>query len=142
MESAVTTPDQADAPRRGTATGAALTSATTAEFAAAARTLNRVARTRGLVGPSFRCPPRLVGVDRSIRRRRDGAVVAVRLRGRPLGAVLADMIEGVVVANRLRSPHADRLRSELWLSLEAPATVRSPTPAGSASHPGVGTEVA
>jgi hypothetical protein len=88
--------------------------ASTVDFASAARTLTREARRRGLVGPSFRCPPRLVGVDRTIRRRPDGAIVSVRLRGRPWPAVLADMIEGVVVANRLRPPHADRLRTELW----------------------------
>ena len=87
---------------------------TTADFAAAARTLSREARRRGLVGPSFRCPPRLVGVDRSIRRHADGAVVSVRLRGRPWPAVLADMIEGVVVANQLAPPRSDRLRTELW----------------------------
>lgn len=93
-------------------------SATTVEFAAAARTLTREARRRGLAGPSFRCPPRLVGVDRSIRRRPDGAVVSIRVRGRPRGAVIADMIEGVVVANGLRPPAADRLRTELWAALE------------------------
>ena len=93
-------------------------SATTVEFAAAARTLNREARRRGLVGPSFRCPPRLVGVDRSIRRRPDGAVVSIRLHGRPRGAVVADMIEGVVVANGLRPPVADRVRTELWAALD------------------------
>jgi len=94
-------------------------SATTVEFAAAARTLTREARRRGLVGPSFRCPPRLVGVDRSIRRRTEGAVVAIRVKGRPRGAVIADMIEGVVVANALRPPAADRLRTELWAALES-----------------------
>lgn len=88
--------------------------ASTVDFAAAARTLTREARRRGLIGPSFRCPPRLVGVDRSIRRRPDGAIVSVRLRGRPLVAVLADMIEGVVAANRLGAPAADRLRADLW----------------------------
>lgn len=88
--------------------------ASTVDFAAAARTLTREARRRGLIGPSFRCPPRLVGVDRSIRRRPDGAIVSVRLRGRPLVAVLADMIEGVVAANRLGPPAADRLRADLW----------------------------
>jgi hypothetical protein len=87
---------------------------TTADFAAAARTLAGEARRRGLVGPSFRCPPRLVGVDRTLRRRRDGAIVSVRVRGRPWPAVLADMIEGVVVANRLAPPASDRLRAELW----------------------------
>jgi len=100
-------------------------SATTVEFAAAARTLTREARRRGLVGPSFRCPPRLVGVDRSIRRRPDGAVVSIRLKDRPRGAVVADMIEGVVVANGLRPPTADRVRTELWAALESAATTRS-----------------
>jgi hypothetical protein len=89
-------------------------SATTVDFAAAARTLTREARRRDLVGPSFRCPPRLVGVDRSIRRRDDGAIVSVRLRGRPWAAVLADMIEGVIAANELRAPDSDRLRADLW----------------------------
>jgi hypothetical protein len=100
-------------------------SATTVEFAAAARTLTREARRRGLVGPSFRCPPRLVGVDRSIRRRPDGAVVSIRLKNRPRGAVIADMIEGVVVANGLRPPVADRLRTELWSAMESATANRS-----------------
>ena len=90
----------------------------TLDFASAARTLSREARRRGLVGPSYRSPPRLVGVDRSIRRRAEGAVVAVRLRDRPRGAVLADMIEGVVVTNELRSPEADRVRTELWAVID------------------------
>jgi hypothetical protein len=93
-------------------------SATTVEFAATARTLTREARRRQLLAPSFRCPPRLVGVDRSIRRRPNGAVVSIRLQGRPRGAVVADMIEGVVVANDLRPPAADRVRTELWTALE------------------------
>jgi hypothetical protein len=96
-------------------------SATTVEFAEAARLLTREARRRGLVGPSFRCPPRLVGVDRSIRRRPDGAVVSIQLKDRPRGAVIADMIEGVVVANALDSPLADRLRSDLWMAIESSA---------------------
>ena len=80
--------------------------------------LTRESRGRRLIAPSFRCPPRLVGADRTIRRRRgDGAVVSVRIRGRPMVAVLADMIEGVVVANSLAPPHADLLRSELWTTV-------------------------
>ena len=90
----------------------------TLDFAAAALTLASEARRRRLVGPSYRSPPRLLGVDRSIRRRADGAVVAVRLRGRPRGAVLADMIEGVVVTNRLCSPAADRVRADLWAVID------------------------
>lgn len=88
--------------------------ASTVDFAGAARTLTRAARAMGLVGPSYRCPPRLVGVDRTIRRRPEGAIVAVRLRGRPWAAVLADMIEGVVVTNALQPPRADRVRADLW----------------------------
>ena len=90
------------------------TGTSTVDFAGAARALTRAARRMGLVGPSYRCPPRLVGVDRTIRRRPDGAIVAVRLRGRPFAAVLADMIEGVVVTNGLQPPRADRVRADLW----------------------------
>jgi hypothetical protein len=98
-----------------TAPTPASAAASTVDFASAARTLTREARRRGLVGPSFRCPPRLVGVDRSIRRRGDGAIVSVRLRGRPWVAVLSDMIEGVIAANDLVAPRADRLRADLWV---------------------------
>jgi hypothetical protein len=87
---------------------------TTSRFAAAARTLADEARRRGLVAPSFRCPPRLVGADRTLRRRPGGPVIAVRLRGRPWPAVLADMIEGVVAANGLAPPLATRVRTDLW----------------------------
>ncbi len=89
-------------------------SGNTIEFAQAARALTREAQRRGLIGPSYRCPPRIVGVDRSVRRHHSGVVVAVKLRGRPWAAVLSDMIEGVVVANCLGPPQADRLRSDLW----------------------------
>jgi hypothetical protein len=88
--------------------------ASTVDFASAARALTAAARRRSLIGPSFRCPPRLIGVDRSLRRQGDTVTVSVRIRGRPWAAVLADMIEGVVVANRLQPPDADRVRAELW----------------------------
>ena len=87
---------------------------TTARFAHAARTLAGEARRRGLLAPSFRCPPRLVGADRTLRRRPGGGVVAVRLRDRPWPAVLADMIEGVVAVNDLTPPVATRVRTDLW----------------------------
>jgi hypothetical protein len=71
-------------------------------FAGAARRLSSEARRRGLTVPGFRSPPRLPGVDRSIRRRPDGAVVvAVRVHGRSLEAVVTDMVEGLLVANQL-----------------------------------------
>ncbi len=87
---------------------------TTARVAHAARTLASEARHRGLLAPSFRCPPRLVGADRTLRRRPGGGSVAVRVRGRPWPAVLADMIEGVVAVNDLSPPVATRVRTDLW----------------------------
>lgn len=92
------------------------------DFAHAARTIGREARRRGLVAPSFRCPPRIAGVDRSLRRLANGAVVAVQLKGRPWAAIVGDMIEGVIVTNQLQPPRSDRLRAELWqaLGFEAP----------------------
>jgi hypothetical protein len=92
-------------------------SGSTVDFSQAARLLAREARRRGLVVPSFRCPPRVVGVQRTLRRHSGGVVVAVQVRGRPWGAVVADMIEGVVVANQLGPPRADRLRTELWQAI-------------------------
>lgn len=94
--------------------------ASTLDFAQVARVLGREARARGLQAPGFRCPPRIVGVDRTLRRSDDHVTVAVRVKGRPLVAVVADMIEGVVVANRLVPPVADRLRRELWDVISSP----------------------
>jgi hypothetical protein len=92
------------------------------DFAHAARTIGREVRRRGLVAPGFRCPPRIAGVDRSLRRVASGAVVAVQLKGRPWAAIVGDMIEGVIVTNKLQPPQSDRLRAELWIALgfEAP----------------------
>jgi hypothetical protein len=95
-------------------------SGTTVDFSHAARLLAREARRRGLVAPSYRCPPRVVGVHRTLRRHPGGAVIAVQVRGRPWAAVVADMIEGVVVVNRLVPPAADRLRTELWQAIGSP----------------------
>ena len=88
-------------------------------FASAARTLGQAARQRGLVVPGFRSPPRLVGAERTLRRRADGGLtVSVQVRGRPWSAVLADMVEGVVVANGLGGSEATRVRTQLWTALE------------------------
>ena len=89
------------------------------EFAEAARTLRDEARRLGLAAPNYRSPPRLEGAERTVRRSAGGdAQVAVRIRRRPWNAVLADMVEGVVVANRLWGPAADRCRTELWRGLD------------------------
>jgi hypothetical protein len=88
----------------------------TTRFTEAARVLARHVSEIGLDVPGFRSPPRIVGVNRTLRRRGDGlgGVVAVRLADRPFTAVIGDMIEGVIVLNRLQPPEADRVRSHLW----------------------------
>jgi hypothetical protein len=91
-------------------------------FARAVQVLTAAARGLGLVVPGFRSPPRLVGVQRSIKRWPGGATIAVVVRDRPWAAVLADLIEGVVAANGLRSPAADRVRADLWAALQSDAT--------------------
>jgi hypothetical protein len=88
-------------------------------FAAASRALASAAHTAGLVVPSFRSPPRRPGTVRTIRREAGGAItIAVARRDRPWSAVLADLIEGVVVANDLDPPSAATWRTEAWLALE------------------------
>jgi len=57
-------------------------------------------------------------VQRSIKRWPGGATVAVVVRDRPWPAVQSDLIEGVIAANALASPAADRARAELWLALD------------------------
>lgn len=102
--------------------------ATSLRFAAAARTLGDLARRQGLIAPGFRSPPRTVGLDRAIKRLPSGGVVvAIRLKDRPWVAVLADMIDGVLVANDLRGVEAAALRTELWRLVESDA-VRSSAP--------------
>ena len=91
-------------------------------FARAVQALAQSARALGLLVPGFRSPPRLVGVQRSIKRWDGGATVAVVVRGRPWPAVQADLVEGVVAANGLVSPVSDRAREELWLALEGAPT--------------------
>ena len=87
-------------------------------FARAVQALGQAARALGLMVPGFRSPPRLVGVQRSIKRWPGGATVAVVVRDRPWPAVQADLVEGVVAANALTSPSSDQARAELWLALE------------------------
>ncbi len=76
------------------------------------------ARRGGLSAPTFRSPPRILGRDRSLRRRPDGSVtIAVRLVGRPFVAVVADMVDGIVAANQLNGPEADAARRLLWTAV-------------------------
>ncbi len=82
-------------------------------FAEAARRLGAAAHAAGLAVPTFRCPPKIAGERRTIRRYPGGTVVSVRLRDRPFEAALDDMVEGVLVANRVEPSDAVRLREAL-----------------------------
>jgi len=93
--------------RRGATTG----------FADVARRLAVASRAAGLAVPAFRSPPRRPGALRTIRRLPGGAVVSVRVRDRALHEVADDMVEGVVVANRLTGEAAARVRAALRAAL-------------------------
>jgi hypothetical protein len=82
-------------------------------FAETARRLGAAARAASLAVPAFRCPPRVAGAERTIRRYPNGTVVSVRLRDRPFDEVVTDMVEGVLVTNRLSGDAALRLRTSL-----------------------------
>jgi hypothetical protein len=105
--------------------------ATTTRFALAARQLAEAARSLGLVAPGFRSPPRLVGVDRTLRKRAGRLTVAVRVRGRPWVPVLSDMIEGVLAANQLVGSPAAAARQALWTAVEPEGLARSSSHLGS-----------
>jgi hypothetical protein len=91
-------------------------------FADVARRLGAAAHEAGLSVPAFRSPPRVPGAARTIRRYPAGSVVSVRLRGRPFAEVVADMVEGVLAANRVATPDAPRLRARLTAALDAPVS--------------------
>ncbi len=94
------------------------------EFAEAARRLGQASRALGHDVPTFRSPPRSPALQRSIRWRSNGgrpsmlpasaATVSVRLAKRPFPAVVADMIDGIVAANRLEGAQAGLVRDRLW----------------------------
>jgi hypothetical protein len=94
--------------------------APTVRFAAVARRLAAAARAAGLTVPAFRTPPRHPGAPRTIRRLPGGPVVAVATHNRPLPDVVADMVDGVVVANRLEGEAAARMRRALWHAVMPP----------------------
>lgn len=93
--------------------------ATALEFSESVRTVVQLSRRGGLVPPVFRSPPRKEQVDRTIRHRGSRPpVVAIRRLGRPLSAVQADVIEAIVVSNRLSCERADRFRRAAWEALD------------------------
>ncbi len=60
-------------------------------------------------------------------------MVAVRVRGRPFAAVVADAIEGIVVYNRLDAAAAGAVRDELWREIEGGHVAAAP--AGGPAEP-------
>ncbi len=100
---------------------------TAVQFSETVRHVVTLARRQGLRPPVFRSPPRLDGVDRSIRRRPNGTVVvAVRRAGRPLAAIQSDVIDGVVAANGLTGGAADKFRHAAWERLVGTTDVATP----------------
>lgn len=90
-------------------------------FASAARLVGEAARRAGLEPPAFRSPPGLPGRSRTIRRLHDGrAVVSVAVRDRSPDRVLADLVEGVLVANRVPPRRARDLRCLLRAEVATP----------------------
>jgi len=84
------------------------------DFGEMSRVVAGEARRHGLVAPSFRSPPRLKGVTRTMRRYPNGQwLVSVRCRGRPVADVAADMVDGVLMANGLEGKAAEGWRITL-----------------------------
>jgi hypothetical protein len=78
------------------------------EFAQAVRQLMQATAGAGMRSPAFKSPPRLASAERTIRWiGPDKAIIAVRRADRPADAVMADMIAGVVRANRLSGSDAE-----------------------------------
>lgn len=95
--------------------------ATSVHFADAAHRLAGACRRLDLVVPGFRSPPADPEAGRTLRRKADGTViVAVRVRGRTRRAVVTDLVEGVVAANRLSGQAADEVRRQLWVAVGLP----------------------
>lgn len=89
------------------------------QFVLTLRALAAAARDLGLQVPSFQSPPRSDQLDRTIQHRPpDDWVVAVRVKGRPFPAVVADAVEGIVVCNELSAGAAGPVRDELWRATE------------------------
>ena len=57
-------------------------------------------------------------MQRSIRRNGENVVISVAVRERPWGAVVADMVEEVIVTNKLSGSRADIARSALWRAID------------------------
>jgi hypothetical protein len=112
--------------RRNTATGinptqengpasvSGIESAPSVRFSMFTRAITHASKRIGLDVPSFRSPPHDGHLDRTLRRHSSGSIVAIRVKDRPFGAVIADVVEGVIVCNRLTQREAGDVRNVLW----------------------------
>ena len=83
------------------------------QFSITVRTLGRIANQLGYVTPQFRCPPPSAQYQRSVRRNHDDLSISIVIRGRPWLAVLADIVEGFVIANAKLGQDSE-IRNILW----------------------------
>jgi hypothetical protein len=84
------------------------------EFGWLARQLSMAARACGLKAPGFRSPPRVAGRTRTVRHYTGGNyLVSVQTKNRDRHEVIADMVEGIVVTNKLDGDVADAARRRL-----------------------------
>ena len=80
-------------------------------FADRVRAASSVARRYGLTVPGFRSPPRDRSADRSLRYHADGsAVIAIRIAGRTVAEMEADIVDGILAANGC-DPDASEFRA-------------------------------
>ena len=92
--------------------------ADTVSFSSAVRAVADEARQMGLMVPAFRSPPGIAGADRTIRRGQGTLVVAIRIRGRTFADVVADVVEGVLVANSIGRASDLRVRRRLLAAVQ------------------------
>lgn len=98
------------------------------DFLSSVRVVSDVAAGLTLDVPVFRSPPRSRSLDRSIRRGSRSIVISVRRRDRPMEAVRADLIEGVIVANGLDPIVASEFRRCAWSALNCARSVPTAAP--------------
>ena len=98
----------------GSASVSGIENAPSVRFSMFARAITDAGKRLGLIVPSFRSPPHDGDLDRTLRRHSSGSIVAIRVKDRPFGAVIADLVEGVIVCNRLTEREAGDVRNVLW----------------------------
>ena len=84
------------------------------QFSIAVRTLGRIADQLGYRIPQVRGPPPSAKYQRSVRKTGDENLsISIVIRGRPWLAILADIVEGFVIANT-QSGQDSEIRNILW----------------------------